>query len=129
MYVDLSVQSIDVIIKKFRKLDWTDEVHIGLVYKLLTKIWKIKYSNIYLVAYIVRELSKIYPMLKVWVIDSLYENILEGLKVNSFKFNQKRISCIIYFGELYNYRLVQNSDIFQVLFLLIRFGHGKICLM
>ena len=51
-------------------------------------------------------------------------------KVNHPKFNQRRVSCSKYMGELYNYRLVESSVIFKTLYSFITFGvsyDGKIC--
>ena len=43
-------------------------------------------------------------------------------QVQQAKFNQRRISVIKYLGELYNYKLLDSSVVFHVLFSLITFG-------
>jgi regulator of nonsense transcripts 2 len=45
-----------------------------------------------------------------------------GMEVNNQKYNQRRTSMIRFLGELYNYRLVDSSLIFKVLYSLITFG-------
>lgn len=42
--------------------------------------------------------------------------------MNHPKFNQRRVSCAKYLGELYNYRLVESSVIFKTLYSFITFG-------
>ena len=44
------------------------------------------------------------------------------MEVNLPAYNQRRISVVKFLGELYNYRLVDSSIIFTVLYSLITFG-------
>ena len=37
-----------------------------------------------------------------------------GMEVNLPKYSQRRVAMIKYLGELYNYRMVESSDIFKV---------------
>lgn len=48
------------------------------------------------------------------VVDGVLEDIRLGMEVNLPKFNQRRVAQIKYIGELYNYRLVESTDIFKV---------------
>lgn len=48
------------------------------------------------------------------VVDAVLEDIRLGMEVNLPKFNQRRVSQIKYLGEMYNYRVVESSDIFKV---------------
>lgn len=54
--------------------------------------------------------------------DGVFEDIRHCMEINLPKFNQRRIGMIKYLGELYNYRMVESSDIFRTLYLLITFG-------
>lgn len=45
-----------------------------------------------------------------------------GLELNHPKFNQRRMSCVKFLGELYNYRMVESSVVFKTLYSLITFG-------
>jgi regulator of nonsense transcripts 2 len=45
-----------------------------------------------------------------------------GMEVNNPRYNQRRTSMIKFLGELYNYRLVDSSLVFKVLYSLITFG-------
>jgi len=45
---------------------------------------------------------------------------------NIFKFNQRRLACVKYLGELYMYRAVSAAVIFDTLWSLISFGHRKL---
>lgn len=56
-------------------------------------------------------------------------NHLEGQadgQENIFKFNQRRLACVKYLGELYMYRAVSATVIFDTLWSLISFGHRKL---
>lgn len=48
------------------------------------------------------------------VVDGVMEDIRLGMEVNLPKFNQRRVAQIKYLAELYNYRIVESSDIFKV---------------
>jgi regulator of nonsense transcripts 2 len=123
MYQDLRRSTTEQILKVLRKLNW-DEPSIRLVLqKVFCKIWKVKYSNIHLVTAMLAELSRFYPEFGILVVDHTMEIIRYGLETNLFKWNQKRISCIKYLGELYNYRMVDTALLFDTLYLLARFGH------
>jgi regulator of nonsense transcripts 2 len=70
-------------------------------------------------------------------LDQTMENIRIGMEVcrqhqeipddqeNIFKFNQRRLACVKYLGELYMYRAVSAAVIFDTLWSLISFGHRK----
>lgn len=42
--------------------------------------------------------------------------------MNHPKFNQRRVSCVKYLGELYNYRMVESAVIFKTLYSFITFA-------
>ena len=44
------------------------------------------------------------------------------MEVNRQEYNQRRTSMVRFLGELYNYRLVDSSLVFKVLYSLITFG-------
>lgn len=50
------------------------------------------------------------------VVDGVLEDIRLGMEVNLPKFNQRRVAQIKYLAELYNYRIIESSDIFKVIF-------------
>ena len=56
------------------------------------------------------------------VVDAVLEDIRLGLEINHPKFNQRRVSCVKFLGELYNYQLIESNVVFRVLYLLISFG-------
>ncbi|KFM57643.1 Regulator of nonsense transcripts 2, partial [Stegodyphus mimosarum] len=44
------------------------------------------------------------------------------MEVNHPKYNQRRVSMVRYLGELYNYRMVESTVIFRILYSFITFG-------
>ncbi|KAG0150896.1 hypothetical protein CROQUDRAFT_37544 [Cronartium quercuum f. sp. fusiforme G11] len=124
LYDYLNKKSLDKVIKILRKLQWNlPEVVVKLLKNILTKVWKIKYGNVYLFAIIVHDLSKYHPTFTVSVIDQVLENIRFGMELNLFKDNQKRIASIKYLGELYNYRAIDSKVVFDTLWSFVTFGH------
>jgi regulator of nonsense transcripts 2 len=54
------------------------------------------------------------------------EAVSFGLEQNDFKFNQRRIAEVKYLGELYNYRMLEHPVIFDTMYKILTFGHGKL---
>lgn len=50
------------------------------------------------------------------MVDGVLEDIRVGLESNSKTLNQRRVGMVKYLGELYNYRMVESSDIFKVFY-------------
>ena len=57
------------------------------------------------------------------MIDNVLEQITLGLEQNDFKFNQRRIAEAKYLGELYNYKMVDSTVIFDTMYRIVTFGH------
>lgn len=62
------------------------------------------------------------------VVDGVLEDIRLGMEVNLPKFNQRRVAQIKYLGELYNYRIVESTDIFKVIYSSNCIGYVKVLL-
>lgn len=93
--------------------------------KVLSKPGKAKYSNIHLLAVLVGSLYRYHQDFVIMVIDNVLEQITVGLERNEFKLNQRRIAEVKYLGELYNYKMVDSPVIFDTLYRIVTFGHGK----
>ncbi|KAF4552036.1 MIF4G domain-containing protein 1 [Elsinoe fawcettii] len=134
IYLDLSKRTLEKIIKQIRKLHWEEPEVPEMLRKIFTKPGKIKYSNVYLLAVILGALHRYHQDFAISVMDDLLEKITVGLEVNDFKANQKRIAEVKYLGELYTYRMVDSTLIFDTLYKLCNYGHpggharpGSIC--
>lgn len=90
---------------------------------MFSKPGKVKFSNIHLLAILASALYRYHQEFVIGIIDNVLENITLGLEQNDFKFNQRRIADIKYLGELYNYKLVDSSVIFDMLYRIVTFGH------
>lgn len=123
LYDCLCKKSVDRTIKILRKLHWNDPEVVRLLKNILTKVWKVKFSNIYLLAIIVYDLSRFHPDFTVSIVDQVLENIRYSMEINIFKHNQQRIATIKYLGELYNYRVIDSRVIFDTLWSFMTFGH------
>ncbi|KAI7854822.1 armadillo-type protein [Circinella umbellata] len=123
IYGDLNKKSLDRILKQLRKLHWKDEKIFKMVLKIFQKVWKIKYSNIHLLAILASGLHRHHSDFGVQLVDSLIEEIRIGLEQNIFKHNQRRIAVVKYLGELYNYRLIDSPLVFDTLYTIVTLGH------
>lgn len=123
IYDVLAKRTIDKVLKLIRKLDWEDEDVRRVLFKVFTKPWKIKYGNISLLAMLTYDLQRYHPDFPISVVDQILEDIRRGLEQNMYSTNQRRVATIKYLGELYIYRLLSSSIVFDVLWSLITFGH------
>ncbi|KAG0290607.1 hypothetical protein BGZ98_003367, partial [Dissophora globulifera] len=123
LYLDLCKKNVETTHKLLRKLDWDNKEIYNLVLRLFSKVWKIKFSNIHLMAILANGLSRYHSDFSIAVVDSVIETIKVGLEQNNFRHNQKRIAVVKFLGELYNYRMVDSPLIFNTLDTLISVGH------
>uniref|UniRef100_A0A0A9YP83 Nonsense-mediated mRNA decay protein 2 n=1 Tax=Lygus hesperus TaxID=30085 RepID=A0A0A9YP83_LYGHE len=110
------------VLKQMRCLDWEDEATAEFAVQTLSKAWKIKFHRVPALASLVAGLVEHQESVGTKVVDHVLEDIRLGMEVNLPKMHQRRVSMIKYFGELYNYRLVESTDVFKVLYSLIMFG-------
>ncbi|KAG0277333.1 hypothetical protein BGZ95_006119, partial [Linnemannia exigua] len=125
LYLDLCKKNVETTHKLLRKLDWGNPEIYNLVVRLFSKVWKIKFSNIHLMAIIVNGLSRYHSDFSTAIVDSIAEDIRVGLEQNNFRHNQKRIAIVKFLGELYNYRMVDSPLIFSTLDTLVSTGHEQ----
>ncbi|KAJ2748005.1 mRNA decay protein [Coemansia sp. BCRC 34301] len=129
VYEDLSRGSVDSVILRLRKLPWSNlssedpqRVRHALV-GCFSKIWKIKYSNVYLVTMVAGVLGRLHPWFRVAVIDAVMESVKLGLERNMFTHNQRRVAEARYVGEMLIYKVVDVKEVMDLLYLLLSFGH------
>ena len=141
VYLDMNKRTYTKVLKSLRKLHWEEQevsplpltccpcAHCAQVIDMLERIFskpgKVKYSNIHLLAVLIGSLYRYHQDFVIMVIDNLLENITLGLEQNDFKFNQRRLAEVKYLGELYNYKMVDSPLIFDTLYRIVTFGHGK----
>ena len=73
-------------------------------------------------ASLIAGLASYHDWVGVQVVDDTLENLRNGLELNDTKFNQKRLAVGKFIGELYNYRLIDSSVVFKVLYTLLTYG-------
>ena len=96
---------------------------VMILEKIFSKPGKVKFSNVHLLAVLLGALYRYHQDFAINVIDNVLEQISLGLELNDFKFNQKRIAEAKYLGELYNYKMVDSTVIFDTLYRIVTFGH------
>lgn len=96
---------------------------VAILEKIFSRPGKVKYSNIHLLAVLIGALYRYHQDFAIGVIDNVLEQITLGLEQNDFKFNQRRIAEAKYLGELYNYKMVDSTVIFDTLYRIVTFGH------
>ncbi|GLJ39978.1 hypothetical protein SUGI_0817920 [Cryptomeria japonica] len=121
LFSDLDKQSIEHVCRQLRKLPWSEcEPY---VLKCFMKVYKGKYGQVHLIASLTAGLSRYQEAFAVAVVDEVLEEIRLGLELNDYGMQQRRIAHMRFLGELYNYRLIDSSVIFDTLYLVLFFGH------
>ncbi|XP_039298852.1 regulator of nonsense transcripts 2 isoform X2 [Nilaparvata lugens] len=115
-------ESEALVLNLMRKLEWDKKEVAAYAIKCLTNASNVKYYNIQCLANLLAGLVDFQEFIGAHVVDGVLEDIRWGMEVNHLKLNQRRVAMIKYLGELYNYRMVESSDIFKVLYSLISFG-------
>lgn len=123
IYDVLTKKTIDKVLRLIRKLDWNDQLVQTALHKMFTKPWKVKYGSIALLAMLTYDLQRYYPAFTISVVDQVLEDIRRGLEQNVYSINQRRMATVKYLGELYIYRLISSSIVFDTLWTLVTFGH------
>jgi hypothetical protein len=85
MYRVLSKSTAGDIVKTFRKIDWNDEASVSMLARHFIKIWKIRYSNLHLIAYILSQLDRYHPDFIMHVIHATLDSLKHGMELNFYK--------------------------------------------
>lgn len=122
IYEELNKGNVDKIIKYMRRLNWEDKDTYDYIVKCLSKAYNIRYYNIRCLADLASGISSYQDKAVVRVIDTVFEDIRAGLEIHSPKLAQRRVAMAKYLGELYNYRLIESSNVLNTLYSIISFG-------
>ncbi|KAL8678632.1 MAG: hypothetical protein Q9186_005022 [Xanthomendoza sp. 1 TL-2023] len=123
IYLDMNKRTYAKVLKTIRKMHWEESEVVEILEKTFSKPGKVKFGNINLLAYLVSQLGRFHHNFEVTVVDNLIEQITLGLEQNDFKFNQRRIAEAKYLAELYSYRAIESSVVFDMLYRIVTFGH------
>ncbi|KAK7464560.1 hypothetical protein BaRGS_00037895 [Batillaria attramentaria] len=122
LYKDLSKVTTEKVLRQMRKLNWDDPEIAFYATKCLTAVWNIRFNSVHCAANLLAGIAPYHEHVAIQVVDGVLEEIRLGMEINHPKYNQRRVSCVKYLGELYNYRMVESTVIFRILYSLITFG-------
>jgi len=122
LFSDLDKSSVEHVLRQLRKLPWVECQQYLL--KCFLKVHKGKYSQVHLIALLTASLSRHHDDFAVAVVDEVLEEIRVGLELNDYGMQQRRLAHMRFLGELYCYKLIDSSVVFETLYLIIVFGHG-----
>ncbi|KAK3612029.1 hypothetical protein CHS0354_021705 [Potamilus streckersoni] len=122
LFRDLSKVTTEKVLRQMRKLNWDDPEVSFYATKCLTAIWNVRFNSIHCAANLLAGLAPYHEIVAIQVVDGVLEDIRLGMEINHPKYNQRRVSCVKFLGELYNYRMVESAVIFKTLYSFITFG-------
>lgn len=120
---DLEPSNADIVFKQIRKCPWMDPECRQELTKAFGKVWRVKYSNICLLASMMGTFKRLYPDFVVDLVDGVCEEIRSCLESNVLRNNQRILALVKYLGELFCYSVVESDLMFALLHQLVTFGH------
>ncbi|CAB4252346.1 similar to Saccharomyces cerevisiae YHR077C NMD2 Protein involved in the nonsense-mediated mRNA decay (NMD) pathway [Maudiozyma barnettii] len=106
-----------------READWNDKCIYQTLFSLFSKPEKISYQNIPILTKVLSGLYVYHRNFVIEVIDQVLENIDEGLEVDDFSENLRRVAQVRYLTEIFNMEMVKSNVISDVIYQIIRYGH------
>ncbi|XP_053948578.1 regulator of nonsense transcripts 2 [Anastrepha ludens] len=122
IFEELCKQNVDRSLKIMRRINWDDPEVSSYAIKCMSKAYLLRFPLIRCLADLVSGLSSFQERAVTMVIDNVFEDIRAGLEIHSPKLAQRRIAMAKYLGELYNYKLVESSNILNTLYSIISLG-------
>lgn len=133
IFEELNKSNVDKIIKLMRSLNWDDKEMNDYAVRCLSKAYNLRYHIIRCLADLVSGLSSYQDKAMMKVIDCVFEDIRAGLEIHSPKLAQRRVAMAKYLGELYNYRLIESTNVLNTLYSIISLGvtldHNSVSIM
>ncbi|XP_067640753.1 regulator of nonsense transcripts 2 [Eurosta solidaginis] len=122
IFEELCKQNVDRCIKMLRRINWDDPTISSYAIKCMSKAYLLRFPLIRCLADLVSGMSSYQERAVTMVIDNVFEDIRAGLEIHSPKLAQRRIAMAKYLGELYNYKLVESTNILNTLYSIISLG-------
>ncbi|CRG99469.1 conserved Plasmodium protein, unknown function [Plasmodium relictum] len=120
LFQDIESMDTEIICKYIRKFNWNDKLITHCLKKYIFNY--LMYMSIYQInnlASLLFNLAKYKPFFVTQIIDELYERIITILENNDFKKYTFLIQYTHLFAELYNYKIFNSSNVFDLLYFLI----------
>lgn len=112
-----TVKEIQVII---RNADLDDPDISKTLKSLFTKPERINYENITSLSHLLKTMR---PDFKIYVVDTVLEQIIRGLEINDYRYNRVRVAHCKYIAEINERRIVSIGLIHDLLYKIVTFGH------
>ncbi|KAG7311274.1 hypothetical protein JYU34_002305 [Plutella xylostella] len=130
LHEDLQKSNEEKILRLMRKLNWEDpDVSVAGITQLAGG-WRVRASARRALARLAAELAGWQEHVAPAVVDAVLEELRLTMEDPHPRYNQRRIATVRYLGELYNYKLLDSRDVFNVLYSFITFGvtneHGVV---
>jgi regulator of nonsense transcripts 2 len=122
LYKDLNKVGTEKVLRQLRKLPWDDSEIASYITKCITAIWNVRYNIIHCVANLLAGIAPYHEEHAIAAVDGILEDIRLSMELNHPKYNQRRVCAVKFLGELYNYRMVESSVIFKMLYSFISYG-------
>lgn len=122
IFKELNKQTVERCLRMMKRINWHDPVISGYAIKCLSKAYLLRFPLIRCLADLVSGLSVYQERAVTMIIDNVFEDIRAGLEIHSLKLAQRRIAMAKYLGELYNYKLVDSTQILNTLYSIISLG-------
>ena len=116
---------VEGVLKSLRRLPWSsvEEDIEGHLAGCCLRSARTKYVNIHLLADVISGLRSRRPNLATKVVDTILEEVQRGLDAPQRRETQRLIGVVRLLGELYNFKVVSSTLIFDFLYHVLNYGH------
>ena len=122
LYFRLNHENKQSVLRKLRKLPWTDDNVKSFVIDRLFNISVINFNKIDCIAAIIQGLTCYHSFISTIIVDNVCEEIRIGLEEEDFTQEQRRLSYVKFLGELYTYKAVNSQVMMDTLYLIITYN-------
>jgi len=121
LYCILNQDNKQSILRKLRKLPWSEKEDVQFMVERLFDISKINFEQIECIAAIIQGLN-CYHAISTLIVDCVCEEVRIGLEEEDFTQEQRRLSYCKFLGDLYTYKAVNSQVIFDTLYLFVTYN-------
>lgn len=126
IYSKLDTSTVPFVLKKLRRLKWKEDGGY-VVATLLRASRKGRASQQEAIAILASRLSRYHPFVGMSMVDGTIEEIMAGLEFPESSLFQHRVASVRLLGHLYVYKLANAALVFDMLHLILAYGHGEGC--
>jgi regulator of nonsense transcripts 2 len=117
---ELNLNNDSSIRKILNAVDYNDSDLFNTMVSLFTKPDKVNYENIVPLSNILKNLNSNF---KILVVDTVLEQIIQGMEAADYRLNRIRMAQCKYIAEIYEHKIIGVSVLHDLIYKILTYGH------